>query len=579
MNRRLLAILCAAAGLLLLFCGLLAPIHIEAVDMAVIRRAGQGTPTVVDLGMALLREENLGAAQLLAKAAAGTPGADDLKSAADRLADRKPELQPWGGGSPRFASLLQTSPAGPPEPFADFALRLENRGRLLDALKASSRPEIAALLRCRLLTNTVIFEPSGSSAGQALDGAISIAGLLIESGRLSPGLTAAVESNALKAVQGGSPGDIEEILLDLISLAQRLNWNQLCVLVEPIESPETLRALSDQARQADNQSILAEIYAAVRLTGRPDAVARYIAAYSQSGLPDLAFCVRFGAGGLNELLNRGQRLHVSGFRMRLASSAPLAACIDALAGWCWRAPRLGMVFKWGAILAAGFLIALAARVARPAALDGPARRHPFWGELLFAAGFLIVILIASEPFYGRQNPQPVFSLRLRIPTDPTSTSPSKFMDNPINIVTLAVFFVIQGLLYIVCRVKLAEILRQRIPLRLKLRLLDNDDHLFDAGLYLGFVGTIISLILVSMGVIKFSLMAAYSSTSFGIIFVSIFKIFHLRGARRALLIEIGADAPEPAAAPAPSPAAAAYTAAVSPQTPASSAAQTLLPPP
>ena len=45
------------------------------------------------------------------------------------------------------------------------------------------------------------------------------------------------------------------------------------------------------------------------------------------------------------------------------------------------------------------------------------------------------------------------------------------------------------------------------------------DHLFDAGLYLGFVGTIISLILVSMGVIKFSLMAAYSSTSFGIIFV------------------------------------------------------------
>jgi hypothetical protein len=60
--------------------------------------------------------------------------------------------------------------------------------------------------------------------------------------------------------------------------------------------------------------------------------------------------------------------------------------------------------------------------------------------------------------------------------------------------------------------------------------------LFDAGLYLGFCGTIVSLILVSMSVIQFSLMAAYSSTAFGIIFVSIFKIFHLRPVRRQLLL-------------------------------------------
>jgi hypothetical protein len=50
-----------------------------------------------------------------------------------------------------------------------------------------------------------------------------------------------------------------------------------------------------------------------------------------------------------------------------------------------------------------------------------------------------------------------------------------------------------------------------------------------------------------MGVIKPSLMAAYSSTSFGIIFVSIFKIFHLRPVRRHLLLEAEAN-PEPAIA-------------------------------
>jgi hypothetical protein len=34
-----------------------------------------------------------------------------------------------------------------------------------------------------------------------------------------------------------------------------------------------------------------------------------------------------------------------------------------------------------------------------------------------------------------------------------------------------------------------------------------------------------------------SLMAAYSSTSFGIIFVSILKIFHIRPLRRTLIME------------------------------------------
>jgi hypothetical protein len=85
--------------------------------------------------------------------------------------------------------------------------------------------------------------------------------------------------------------------------------------------------------------------------------------------------------------------------------------------------------------------------------------------------------------------------------------------------------------------KLAEIRRQTLPSRLKLRLLENEDNLFDAGLYFGFVGTVLSLILVSMGITHFSLMAAYSSTSFGIIFVSILKIFHVRPYRRRLILD------------------------------------------
>jgi len=132
--------------------------------------------------------------------------------------------------------------------------------------------------------------------------------------------------------------------------------------------------------------------------------------------------------------------------------------------------------------------------------------------------------------------------------------------NPIILLTLLFFLVLQALLYTASLVKLAEIRRQRVPPRMKLKLLDNEEHLFDAGLYLGFAGTIISFIIASLGLVRFSLMAAYSSMCFGVIFVIVFKIFYLRPARRKLLLEAEADAnfPDaqaasaaPAAAPTP----------------------------
>jgi len=124
--------------------------------------------------------------------------------------------------------------------------------------------------------------------------------------------------------------------------------------------------------------------------------------------------------------------------------------------------------------------------------------------------------------------------------------------NQVSLLTMLLFFVLQALLYVASLVKLAEIRRQRATPRMKLKLLDNEDHLFDAGLYLGFLGTIVSLILVSLGVFKQpSLMAAYSSTSFGILFVVVFKILNLRPARRQLLLEAEAESshrPAPTAA-------------------------------
>jgi hypothetical protein len=220
---------------------------------------------------------------------------------------------------------------------------------------------------------------------------------------------------------------------------------------------------------------------------------------------------------------------------------------------CWLTPWAALFVKWLFYLAGGFLIALAFHFGKAPV---PAAERPLHvpgfhvlHEFVFALGFLLVILLLSEPFLALESQKVQFlPFRLRLPTVGNvvtagipPVTPSSFM-NPSSLLTLLLFFVLQALLYIACLVKLAEIRRQNIPSRTKLKLLENEDHLFDAGLYLGFVGTIVSLILVSLGLTKFSLMAAYSSTSFGIVFVSIFKIFHLRGLRRKLLLETEAIA-------------------------------------
>jgi hypothetical protein len=212
-------------------------------------------------------------------------------------------------------------------------------------------------------------------------------------------------------------------------------------------------------------------------------------------------------------------------------------------------------------LLAGFLLAAALHFARPAAsvLERPLQVRGFHvaREMLFALGFLLVVLLLSEPFLAQESQRVVFPFRLRLPTAGSvvsagTISVNRTIMNQLSLLTLLLFFVLQALLYTASLVKLAEIRRQNVPARVKLKLLENEDHLFDAGLYLGFAGTIVSLILVSLGVIQPSLMAAYSSTSFGIIFVSVFKIFNLRPLRRHLLMEVETT-PEQPLAPAVAP--------------------------
>ena len=558
-NRTTRFLLCAIPGLLMLAGGLLLPAHLRAVDSGVLQSAGRNTMSLVERGLAMVRVNQLGAAQLLLQAgqAEAIPGWPELGLAMTYSATQYPGWLVWGGGDARLARLFSSDPHLPKtgsEPFTDFVVREENRAVGLELLRSSPLSGVQELLRCRALTNTVIFSPSQSASGQALDTALVVCGLLLEGGHLSGGLSNAVSQLASESNRGVEPQRLEQVLLDIMSLGQRFNWGQLAAFVGQIQDTETLRLQSNLVRKNDAQ--LPVLFAAVELSGKPALVAAYLMNFSQTGLKDLGASLRFGAGGVSELLRRNQRLHRSSLRQQIAGQAPFGAVLSAASDLSWRRPQLALTMKWLLYLAAGFLLAAALHYARPpvSALERPLQVRGFHvaRESLFALGFLLVVLLLSEPFLAQESQRVELPFRLRLPTvgsvvQAGTSSVNRSIMNQLSLLTLLLFFVLQALLYSASLVKLAEIRRQNLPSRIKLRLLENEDHLFDAGLYLGFAGTIISLILVSLGVIQPSLMAAYSSTSFGIIFVSVFKIFHLRPERRKLLLESEAASTEPLA--------------------------------
>ena len=524
-SRWILFAACGAAGLLLAAGGLLIPAHLRAVDGTVLEIAGRKTTGLIDDG---LQTKSPGIARLLLEAARkeAIPGQEKLAARVSAL----PPEEPSAVGRIRTGS----------GPFTEFLVQTETREQLLEFLDGSKRPEVQALLRFRAMTNTAVFAPSESSAGQPLDISIAIAGLLIEDDRVTPGLSAEFYRLAIDAEHGGGSQEIEQALLDLLSLGQRFNYSQLQAFIGGIRDVATLGKATTLVRAAGDR--LPVLFAAVQLSGNPAGVAAYLAQYNETGLGDIAASLRYGAGGVNELLRRKERLHASSLRPALAGEL------------CLLRPHVALAVKCLLYLAGGFLLAAAWHYARRVpALERPLQVRGFHvaREGLFAVGFLAVVLLLSEPFLAQESQkvqlQPfTFGLPTvnRSITRPGLATPRPTFMNQ-NLLTLLVFLVLQALVYIACRVKLAEIRRQAVAARLKLRLLENEEHLFDAGLYLGFFGTVLSMILVSLGMVKFSLMAAYGSTAFGIVFVMVFKIFSLRPLRRRLLLESESMPPVP----------------------------------
>jgi hypothetical protein len=160
---------------------------------------------------------------------------------------------------------------------------------------------------------------------------------------------------------------------------------------------------------------------------------------------------------------------------------------------------------------------------------------------LLLAGLLVLV---TEPFLLRAAPASEYQLRAALPvlvtfselppTAPVKNAPT--MDTS-TLLSIAFFAALQVTMYLICLVKIREIARSSFPSLVKLKLMENEENLFDGGLYVGIGGTATALVLQVLGVIEPNLLAAYSSNLFGITCVALVKIRHVRPYKRSLILE------------------------------------------
>jgi hypothetical protein len=314
---------------------------------------------------------------------------------------------------------------------------------------------------------------------------------------------------------------------------------QLSELLRTATSTATVGQFAHLARVAPRH--LPVIYTAALMVRSSDGVARYLIAFGEPGADHLRLALSQGEGAVRQLVDRQVPVtNVAGAEFELG------------AGFTLRHPDLALFLKYACFLGGAFLLirSVDLRLFRlvEASLQGA---FPRMGSGILAAILTFIFFVFSEPYLLKAASSPDFQIRLVIPlladkaaTLPSSTNPSPAMDQS-TILSVVVFAALQFGMYVICLLKISEISRQSLPPALKLRLMDNEENLFDGGLYIGIAGTATALVLQVLSVIEANLLAAYSSNLFGIVCVALVKIRHVRPFKRRLILE--GQAPAPAA--------------------------------
>ena len=523
-------------GLGLLALAWLLPVNVKSLNSALLREAGRDTPTVAGFGRDLLELDKPGPAALALEAArrTGDTGAEALAGFFDSFAQKHREMMPWGGWDVALEPLLanrNAASSAESQPVLKFMVQQQARDNLRRYLAVSRLPAVQTVLKTGELATTRRFVPANRPGGQPLDAVILLTAYLWQTEHLSASLQREVRALAEVAVQTGQMGELEDFYLDILTLGQRLNWIQLAELLRTTGSLGTVGQFAHLARIAPEH--LPIIYTAALMTKSADTVAHYLITFGRPGADNLQLALSFGQGAVEQLVQR-----------QVPVTRGAGPEFEFGAAFALRHPEIALLAKYAAFLGGIFLLLRALDTGLFFAAESALRSaFPRMGSGVIAVILTFLFFVFSEPFLLNAAPVSDYKLKLTIPvigalappgTAPLTTPTSMDIS---TILSITLFACLQLGMYVICLLKISEIDRQPLAAASKLRLIENEENLFDGGLYLGIAGTATALVLQVLHLIDANLLAAYSSNLFGIACVALVKIRHVRPYKRKLIVE------------------------------------------
>ena len=538
-------LICVAT--LLTVVALLVPSHLRSVDESVLEHAGVYPDSIDNKIWEAINAAHTGPAKLYAQATGHkTP---NQQNRIHQLLSENPLFSISGGPDRDFEEILQQSTRYNKNRSAISALLPRPERKLLsERLSTSRNQNVRALLNIRNLTGLTRLHPQDHPAGAPYDAGVLTLALLIEGDHFQPRFSQEIGNLATLAVGNNPEATIacENLVIATLSLGHSLDYRSLASLAK------LARTLSDWSQMATLFRVqpdhIAELYTALRFSETPETLYTYLAKHKETGMRDLKFSLQQSPEAVTYLIKSGKPIYqtTSIAEKILDRFKPYRPQIFTLISH--QQHLFGQLIKFMLLIFAGFVFSLALMHVRRRNREHNDTTTNFspisiTRDLLVSCIFALTVwtffepdILKSKNSLTENNPRIEFALTDTFQSLQSSITAMQEL-NQATFLVLVLFFVLQLVIYSFCLIKLGEIRKQSHTSKIKLKLLDNEENLFDFGLYVGLGGTVLSLILVAIGIIEASLMAAYASTLFGILFTAALKVLHVRPYRRKLILE------------------------------------------
>jgi hypothetical protein len=529
-----------------LWLGMSIPSYFRSVSPLVLEAAAEGTPDLWEQAADHLKSGRPGLAMPLIELAHDPERTAPLVELSGRLIKDNPLYQWSGGPAPFYEQFLRQASFLRQDEAAVIPALLpgEDRRQLLGFLQQSPNQNVQQLLATRDLGAWGRFYPVYSTSGQPLDATILTAALLEQSDSLPEGIRQTIFPLTRDSLDGNPEAlhRLESFYISILTIGRRADWLQLQTLVEASEDPEQLM-FTAQALQKDPER-LSTLLAAALNAESSSAVNGYLHRHGSRGWEGLETALRMGRGAFEALVAFDKPVYLPpAFWNSLPSR--IRESQHSFKTFAESFPMLAIAGRVLAFSFCGFFLVAILRILVLGRRAASHERRILINLDSLVGGILVTMLVwvLIEPGLLEFRPNEQGSLQIKLaqvlPEDSLSTTETAIsqMIDQVTILVLLLFFVLQLLVFIFGLLKIADIRRQPVTPEVKVHLLDNEEVLFDLGLYVGLGGTVSSLILVVLNIVDASLMAAYASTLFGIIFVALLKVGFLRPFRRKLILE------------------------------------------